>query len=265
MANPLTAEGAPDIGTLAGSHASMEHQNEVARENDYSFIRTSGGVKALVEEGALVPALGNKDYRLANVSHPATRPVTRSFIEQLGKDYHASCGSPLVVTSLTRPLNEQPRNASDLSVHPAGMAVDLRVPAQSSCRTWLEKRLLTLERAGILDVTREHHPSHYHVAVFPEECTAWLAPRLLADSIAARAASDSEAVAAAMEARVAEARAYLASQPATASMAPGPGPLATVLFALLVLSGVLAFFIVVRAPRSVAVKPNPSGRERRRS
>jgi hypothetical protein len=241
------AEGSPEIGTLAGSHASMERQNEAARENDYSFARTSRQLKALVEDGALVPALGNADYKLANVSHPATRPITRSFIERLGKQYHESCGSPLVVTSLTRPLNEQPRNASDLSEHPAGMAVDLRVPARSSCRTWLESTLLTLERRGVVDVTREHKPSHYHVAVFPDECAAWLEPLLQADSIAAKSAADAAAADDDLARRLADARAALNATPVAASIAPGPGPLATILYAVLAMSGIVAFFVVIRA------------------
>jgi hypothetical protein len=49
------------------------------------------------------------------------------------------------------------------------MATDLRVPANSSQRAWLEARLLALEDSGAIDVTREHHPSHYHVAVFAEK------------------------------------------------------------------------------------------------
>jgi hypothetical protein len=81
----------------------------------------------------------------------------------------------MVVTSLTRPLASQPGNAHELSVHPAGMAVDLRVPADANSRRWLEQTLLALETARVLDVTREHHPSHFHVAVFPEAYRAWAA------------------------------------------------------------------------------------------
>jgi hypothetical protein len=71
------------------------------------------------------------------------------------------------VTSLTRPLNRQPRNASDLSVHPAGMALDLRTSRRSSCRRWIESTLLSLEKKGVLEATRERRPAHYHVAIFP--------------------------------------------------------------------------------------------------
>src|SRR4051812_40291190 len=122
---PVLAENGTGIEVatgLAGSHASMERQNAVARENDFSFVRTWRQIEDLVDQGLLVPARGNADYKIAGVSHPVTRPSTRTFVERLGRQYHESCGSPLVVTSLTRPISEQPENASDLSVHPAGMA-----------------------------------------------------------------------------------------------------------------------------------------------
>jgi len=134
-----------------------------------------------------VPMPGNGDYRTADVSYPYTRPTTATFVRRLAAQYRAACGQPLVVTSLTRPLDEQPRNASPLSVHPTGMAVDLRVPADASCRGWLEDALLGLEAKGVLDVTREHHPPHLHVALFPDRYLAYAAPLIAADSAAAAA------------------------------------------------------------------------------
>jgi hypothetical protein len=47
------------------------------------------------------------------------------------------------------------------------MAVDLRVSKRSSCRTWMQRYLLDLEEQGLIDVTLERNPLHYHVAVFP--------------------------------------------------------------------------------------------------
>jgi hypothetical protein len=114
---------------------------------------------------------GGANYQLAGVSYPYGRPALRTFVERLSAQHKSACGEPLVVTSLTRPSSEQPRNASDESVHPAGMAVDLRISPKAKCRAWLEKTLLSLEKSGVLDATRERHPAHFHVAVFP---TAYL-------------------------------------------------------------------------------------------
>jgi hypothetical protein len=146
----------------------MEHQHEVAVESDYSFVRKPAEVERLVDLGRLVELRGNDEYALSDVSYPVARAEVRTFVESLAADYHDEFGFQLVVTSLTRPTILQPSHAHELSVHPAGMAVDLRVPADSTRKAWLEARLLRLEDAAAIDVTREKHPSHYHVAVFAE-------------------------------------------------------------------------------------------------
>jgi hypothetical protein len=167
---------------LKGSPASMVHQHAIAVEEDYSFLRTPADVRRLVDAGLLLPVKPTADYTLSNVSYPYTRPEVLSFVEHFAASYHAATGDRLVVTSLTRPLSTQPRNAHVLSVHPAGMAVDLRVPASVEDRTFLEHALLSMEKAGMLDVTRELHPSHFHVAVFAPEFEPYAA---LLDSVTA--------------------------------------------------------------------------------
>jgi nucleoid-associated protein YgaU len=168
-ATPLGAQN------LRGSPQAMQKQNRVAIQHDYTFLRTSVQVRRFVDAGYLVKVPGNADYELASVSHPYARPAVKLFIERLSAQYRAACGEKLVVTSLTRPLSEQPRNASALSVHPAGMAVDLRVSGRAACRNWLERTLMSLERRGVLDAIREQRPPHYHVALFPEPYTRYVA------------------------------------------------------------------------------------------
>jgi len=55
------------------------------------------------------------------------------------------------------------------------MAIDLRYPRNRNCRAWLEDVLLDLERARLLEATRERSPVHYHVALFPREYAAYVA------------------------------------------------------------------------------------------
>lgn len=173
----VVVSGTAEAAGLRGSPASMVHQHAIAVEHDFLFARTPAQVEELVEKGKLVQLNGNADYALSNVSFPFARPEIELFVERLARQYRDATGTKLVVTSLTRPLSLQPRNAHDLSVHPAGMAVDLRVPADSAQRAWLEGTLLALEEKGLLDVTREHYPPHYHVAVFPDEYGAYAAKR----------------------------------------------------------------------------------------
>jgi LysM repeat protein len=164
----LSFAGAAEAQSLRGSTVAMQRQNRVAQQHDYTFLQTSTQVRKFVSSGYLEELRGNASYVLAGVSHPYARPAVRLFVERLSSQYRAACGEKLVVTSLTRPVLEQPRNASDLSVHPAGMAVDLRVSRNRTCVRWLEKTLLSLEKQRVLDVTRERRPPHYHVALFPE-------------------------------------------------------------------------------------------------
>jgi len=160
--------------TLRGSRASMLEQNGVARQHDFTFLATPADVRRFVEAGYLVRLNGNANYALATVEFPYVRSEVRLFVERLSTQYRSACGEKLVVTSATRPRNRQPGNASTLSVHPTGMAVDLRVSQKASCRRWLESLLLALDGAGVLNVTREYRPPHYHVAVYPKPYTQYV-------------------------------------------------------------------------------------------
>ncbi|HVT58295.1 MAG TPA: DUF5715 family protein [Thermoanaerobaculia bacterium] len=156
--------------SLLGSHESMARQNQVAQQHDYAYLRTPHDVSLAIDAGTLVPVSGNEDYELAmdEVSYPYARAEVKMFLEQLAHAYRLECGEPLVVTSLTRPITRQPWNASPISVHPTGMAVDLRRTDRRACRQWLESTLLALEAGGMIEATRELWPAHYHLAVFPD-------------------------------------------------------------------------------------------------
>ena len=160
---------------LRGSVSSVVRQHQVARRNDFTFLRTTKQVKEFVREQRLDRIASSRNVEVANVSFPYARPAVRIFIERLGAQYRAATGQRLVVTSLTRPISKQPRNASELSVHPAGMAVDLRIPKHPAHRRWLEKTLLELEDKVVLDATKEKTPAHYHVAVFPRQYERYIA------------------------------------------------------------------------------------------
>ena len=154
--------------SLKGSRTSMARQNQEAINYGYSFLKTSGEVSRFVEQGWLVRVSASNTLELHDVSYPYARPAVKLFLERLSRQYRNACGEILPVTSLTRPINRQPSNASNDSVHPTGMAVDLRIPSKRSCRSWLENTLLSLEKSAVLDVTRERNPPHYHVAVFTQ-------------------------------------------------------------------------------------------------
>ncbi|MEM8960317.1 MAG: DUF5715 family protein [Acidobacteriota bacterium] len=160
--------------SLRPSRTALERQYRAAKEHRFSFLATASEVDAFVRGGMLVELHESHGVRLKeNVALPYARPEIVDYVERLGAYVRGQCGEPLVVTSLVRPLDRQPWNSSHLSVHPAGMAIDLRIPA-GHCRRVLESSLLADEEAGFVEAARERHPPHYHVVVFPRAYNAHL-------------------------------------------------------------------------------------------
>jgi len=154
--------------SLLPTRAGLLRQSQGAREAAMTYLENDGQVHDFVRQGLLVTMRGNDDYYIhPDVRHTAARPEVKAFVERLAKQYRDACDEKLVVTSLVRPRNRQPWNSDPLSVHPTGMAVDLRISASSACRRWLEKTLLELEGEGLVEAARERVVPHYHVVVFP--------------------------------------------------------------------------------------------------
>ncbi len=162
LAAPLLA-----AQSLQGSRGSIDRMYGQARTHDLTFHRTGTAVRLAADRGELVRLPGNADYRLASVSHPYVLPSAKVFVERLASQYRSRCGERLVVTSATRPRSLRLANSTDRSVHPTGMALDLRRPTNARCLAWLRETLLHLERAGVAEATEERRPPHFHVAVYP--------------------------------------------------------------------------------------------------
>lgn len=166
-----------DAQSLRGSMHSLDRQQRQAQHHDYSYLHSPAQVRRFVDLGLLVRLGGSEDYRVHNVGHPYVRPEVKLFVERLSAQYRRACGEVLVVTSGTRPTSQQPRNASLRSVHPTGMAIDLRKSAHAACRNWLRRTLLELERARLIEATEEYRPPHFHVAVFPKPYGRYVASK----------------------------------------------------------------------------------------
>jgi hypothetical protein len=169
----ITLAATAGAATLKGSRTSMRKQHKAASAERYTFLSTPSQLRTFVNKGLLESVTSNADFTLNRVSFPYARPEAHLFLKRLAMQYHAATGQRLIVTSLTRPKSEQPNNAHPLSVHPAGIAIDLRIPQTSASRKWLERTLLSLEDKKVLDVTRERNPAHYHIAVFPAAYKAY--------------------------------------------------------------------------------------------
>jgi hypothetical protein len=168
LAAGLAAASADDVRaqSLRGSRASVDRMYRQARGERLPFHETGRAVRAAAASGRLVRLAPGASVELHRVSFPFVTAATRTFVRRLGAQYRARCGERLVVTSATRPATRQPANSSERSVHPTGMAVDLRKPA-GGCLRWLRATLLDLEAGGAIEATEEYAPPHFHVAVFP--------------------------------------------------------------------------------------------------
>jgi len=160
LASRVTAQ------SLRGSQESVDHLYLVARASGLQFHATVSSARRAVAAGDFVHLTGNSDYMpKRRMQLPYATAETRDYIEHLGAEYHAACGERLVVTSALRPMSRRPRNGSVKSVHPTGIAFDIRKPKRRMCRDWLRQLLLQHEREGAIEATEEFRPPHFHVVV----------------------------------------------------------------------------------------------------
>jgi LysM repeat protein len=151
---------------LRGSKASVEKMYDFAQRYRYPFYLTPTTLDEAIAKGKLVPLTGDENYELTRgVGFSYATVEARDFVMQFAPQYLAACGVPLTVTSAARPTSRQPRNANPHSVHPTGIAVDIRRPYPGPCLTWVRNALAQLEARGFVEATEEHHPVHLHIAV----------------------------------------------------------------------------------------------------
>jgi nucleoid-associated protein YgaU len=160
--------------SLRGSRASIARMYRQANAHKLHFYQTPAGVERAAQRGRFVTLEPTEHFGLFGVSYPYAKPAVRTFVERLAEQYHEACGERLVVTSAIRPASEQPRNSTERSVHPTGMAVYLRKPTSRRCLTWHRNTLLSLERQGVLEATEERYPPHFHVAVYPTQYASYV-------------------------------------------------------------------------------------------
>lgn len=163
----LAGERTSGAQTLRGSPGAVDRAYREAHEHDLTFFRTPASVRRAARAGTLVKMRGNRSYRVHQVTYPYVLPSTLDFVGRLAEQYRARCGEKMVVTSGVRPLTFRLSNSVDKSVHPAGMAVDIRKPRRARCAAWLRERLLHLEAQGAIDATEERNPPHFHLVVYP--------------------------------------------------------------------------------------------------
>ena len=141
-----------------------ERQFRYAEANGIPFARNERDYQDLVARGQFVrlrhPALTIAARR------PYVLPTTAQFIYEIADAFSGAGCRGLRINDAARLVSERPSNGSVYSVHPAGMALDLRVINLSArCYEVLTNILSMAEMRGQADATREHRPPHFHVVV----------------------------------------------------------------------------------------------------
>ena len=159
-------ESATSGASLRGSHAAVDRAYDAAVSAGAPFVHSESELERRAADGEYVAlARSTPTYQLKGVSSAFVRPATRDWVVGFAADYAKQCGEPLTVTSALRPTTIHLRNSVQKSVHPTGMAVDLRASRNGGCRQWMRETLLDRERDGTIDATEEHRPPHFHVVV----------------------------------------------------------------------------------------------------
>ena len=170
---------------LRGSQESVQRMWDFAALHGLTFHKTPRDIDRAVAEGKLVSLDGDASYELTRtVGFSYATREAKQFVAAFAPQYLAACGTPLVVTSAARPTNRQPRNSNPYSVHPTGIAIDLRRPPAGPCQTWLRRALAELEQQGYVEATEERRPVHLHVAVLTQPGKIAVLPPLGTGAIA---------------------------------------------------------------------------------
>ena len=172
---------------LHGSKASVERMYDFAVRHRYPFYLTPTNLDSAIAHGKLVALTGDSTYELTRgVGFSYATREAKQFVTLFAPQYLAACGAPLTVTSAARPMSRQPHNANPHSVHPTGIAVDIRRPPPGPCLTWVRGALAELETKGLVEATEEHHPIHLHIAVLQAPGARFALPDLTHGVVVAR-------------------------------------------------------------------------------
>jgi hypothetical protein len=181
--------GSQEPAVLHGSKESVEKMYSFAVSHRMPFYLTPTNVDKAIADGRLVALTGDSTYELTRgVGFSYATREAKQFVLAFAPQYLAACGVPLTVTSAARPMSRQPHNANPHSVHPTGIAVDIRRPPPGPCLTWVRDALAELEGRGVVEATEEHHPIHLHVAVLSQPGSKLLLPNMVRTVVARQAA-----------------------------------------------------------------------------
>lgn len=170
---------------LRGCRASLQEQNDVAREDELSRIQDNAMLTRFVRKGYLVeiPAQGKGyviDGRIPH-NYRYTRPWTLTFLGRLGSQYYTRFDSRFKVTSAVRTVERQRIldrrnvNASSadgelVSSHLYGATIDISKKGMTGEQLrWMRETLIRLDEKDVIDAVEERATNCFHVCVYRDE------------------------------------------------------------------------------------------------
>lgn len=171
----------PVPAPLRGTLASLERQNRRLDEEGLQRVEDDGDLRYRVARHLLVPLPGSTGVSV-NPALPGQRrycrPWTAEFLSDLARMHDAVFHRPLRVDSAVRTVayqrrlisinaNAAPAVGDVASPHETGAAIDIAKRGMTWREIgWMRNYLLTLQKAGLIDVEEEFYQSCFHITVY---------------------------------------------------------------------------------------------------
>ena len=161
----------------------MLRQNERTFGDDLERIKDDDQLQLLTENKELVDLPETDSVHIAAnlpVERRYCRPWTRTFLDDMSREYYTEFGVPLQVNSAVRTVQVQKklrrrnRNAAMIdgdvaSPHLTGAALDIARRGMTKNQIkWMRDYLLALRDAGQIDVAEEFRTRCFHITVYKE-------------------------------------------------------------------------------------------------
>ena len=161
----------------------MLRQNERTFGDDLERIQDDDQLQLLTENKELVDLPEGDSVRIAAnlpVERRYCRPWTRTFLDDMSREYYNEFGVPLQVNSAVRTVKVQKklrrlnRNAAMVdgdvaSPHLTGAALDIARRGMTKDQiNWMRDYLVNLRDAGQIDVAEEFRTRCFHITVYKE-------------------------------------------------------------------------------------------------
>jgi len=173
--------GAGMTGSLRGSLASLERQNERTDAEGLERIEDDADLSNRIAHKLLVPLPASAALNVNPVlpeHNRYCRPWTARFLADLARAHEAAFHRPIQVNSAVRTVDYQKRlmrtngNAAAaegdiVSPHLTGATVDIGKSGLSGKEiAWMRRQLLGLQQAGKIDVEEEFEQACFHITVY---------------------------------------------------------------------------------------------------